>query len=55
MATATTTGFKITTGWYVFIGVAAGILLSDTVVGPLILGLECVALIYQINQLLKGN
>ena len=39
-----------TTGWYVFIGVLAAVLLSNTVIGPVILGIEAVALLYQVHD-----
>jgi hypothetical protein len=47
--------FQVTTGWYVFIGILAAIFLSNTQVGPVILGVEAVALIYQVRLLLEGK
>lgn len=49
------TKVQATPGWYVFIAILAAVLLSSTVVGPIILGVEAVALLYQIQLLLKGQ
>lgn len=44
---------KATQGWYVFIGILAAVFLSNTPIGPVILGLESVALMYQLGLLLE--
>lgn len=46
---------KLTTGWYVFIGLAFGVLTSETQIAPISLGLLSVALLYQITQLVEGK
>jgi hypothetical protein len=50
-----TSNFQLTTGWYVFIGLAFGVLTSETQIAPLSLGLLSVALLYQITQLVEGK
>jgi len=47
--------FQWTDGWYVAIACGTGILTADTRVGPLVFGILTVALIYQLNLLLKGK
>lgn len=47
--------FKFTTGWYVFFGVAGGVLVSGTRVAPVALGILTVALLFQITQLIEGK
>jgi hypothetical protein len=42
-------------GWYVFVGVMAGVLTANTQIGPYVFGLLGVALIYQLGQLLSGH
>lgn len=55
-STATaSTPFGLTTGWYVFFGVGAGVLLSGTKVAPIVLGILSSALLYQISQLIEGK
>lgn len=48
-------GLKLTTGWYVFIGLAFGVLTSETQFAPISLGLLSVALLYQITQMIEGH
>jgi sorbitol-specific phosphotransferase system component IIC len=50
-----TRAFNFTDGWYVFFGVATGILVSGTQIAPIALGLLTVALLYQINLLIEGK
>jgi sorbitol-specific phosphotransferase system component IIC len=47
--------FGLTSGWFVFFGVAGGVLLSGTKVGPIVLGVLTVGLLYQIGQLIEGK
>lgn len=47
--------FGLTTGWFVFFGVGAGVLLSNTKVAPIILAILSSALLYQIGQLVEGK
>lgn len=54
-ASSSGTAFGLTTGWYVFFGVGAGVLLSGTKVAPIVLGILSSALLYQISQLIEGK
>lgn len=47
--------FTLDNGWWVFIGCLGALLLSGTVVAPISTGILGVALIYQLNLLLKGK
>ena len=43
----------VTSGWWVFIGMTGGVLLSGTSLAPIVLGIMSVALIYQTSLLLQ--
>jgi len=45
----------LTGGWWIFIGVFGAILISGTPLAPLALGIMSVALLYQVEQLIKGK
>lgn len=47
-------GFK-TSGWYMFVGITAGIMLGGTRVGPVVFGILTLALIYQTGLMLEGK
>lgn len=53
--TPVSTGLNLTTGWYVFFGLAFGVLTSGTQAAPISLGILTVALLYQITQLVEGK
>lgn len=42
-------------GWYVFLGVMAGVVTANSKAGPYVFGILGVALLYQVGQLLRGN
>lgn len=50
-----TPGLNLSNGWYVFFGLAFGILTSETQIAPISLGILSVALLYQIDQLIAGR
>ena len=51
---ASSQGFA-TDGWYLFGAITVSIMLGNTPVGPLCLGVLTLALIYQTSQLLQGK
>lgn len=51
----TASGLSLTTGWYVFFGLAFGVLTSETQLAPISLGILTVALLFQIDQLIEGK
>lgn len=55
MATVTDLAPKLSTGWWVFFGLLAGVLTSQSQFAPVTLGLLSVALIYQVTQLTEGK
>jgi hypothetical protein len=54
-APASQSSFVPTDGWYVFIACIGGVLVADTRAGPLAFGILTVALIYQLQLLLRGK
>ena len=45
----------LTGGWWVFVGAMGAILISGTSLAPLGFGIMALGLLYQTEQLLKGN
>lgn len=50
-----TGGFVMTDGWYVTLACAFGIVTADTKIGPIVLGILTVGLIYQLTLLVQGK
>lgn len=48
-ATPASSGFHLTSGWWVSFGCAGGFLLAGTPAGPYVLGILSIALLYQIS------
>jgi hypothetical protein len=47
--------FQMTDGWYITIACVFGIVTADTKIGPLVLGILTVGLIYQLTLLVQGK
>ena len=55
-ALGTSTAFKYNTqGWYITFGVVVSVALANTKVGPILLGILSLGLLYQVNEMVQGK
>lgn len=53
--TTSIAGYRATQGWYITGGIVVSVMLANTPLGPFLLGILGIALLYQISLLVQGK